>query len=97
MSSEIHVKAAMSEANCEKGCDEGVRIIAVVTEKVRLVRKYERTLFLSLDTALLARRFAPHLVSPSAQLSSAEAEDFTADGSVTSITTGGGGGLLVCR
>ena len=38
LSSVVCIVAAMSEANHEKGCDEGVRIIAVVTENVRLVR-----------------------------------------------------------
>jgi len=49
----------MSEVNHEKCCDEGMRIIAVVTEKTRLVRKYERPLFSSLEMSLPARRSAP--------------------------------------
>ena len=40
------VDPATNEANRERGCDEGARIIAVVTEGASLARKYERVLFL---------------------------------------------------
>jgi len=36
------IKTAMSEANREKGWDEGVRIIAVVGKGGCLMRRYER-------------------------------------------------------
>lgn len=45
-----------------------MRIIALTTGEVRPVRKCERPLFSSLETALLARRFAPCLASPRALL-----------------------------
>ena len=58
------LRAAMSEANREKGCDEFVRMIAVVAEKVRLARKNEHAIFLTLEMALLGRLSAPRLISP---------------------------------
>ena len=39
-------------------------VVAVVTGKAHLVRKYEHARFSSLEIALLARRFAPRLVLP---------------------------------
>jgi len=47
-----------------KGLGLGMRITAVFMEKAYLVQKYKRLQFLSLVIALPARRFAPHLSSP---------------------------------
>jgi len=41
-----------------------MRIIAVVREELRLVRRYERGNFLFPTLTLLARRFAPRPLSP---------------------------------
>ena len=51
----------MSEANRERVGDDGLKIIAVVGEGVRLVQEYERARFSEPMLQFITRRFAPRL------------------------------------